>query len=73
MIDKLKDIDKFKIKNGDIYMLIFFRWSLKSGVLFVLVIFVVDLKLMILDVLEMIDLDMVRNCNDVWVIDYVLK
>lgn len=73
MIDKSKDIDKFKTKNGDIYMLIPLRRSLKSGVLSAPVTFVVDLKSMISDALETTDLDTVRNCNDVWVIDYVLK
>lgn len=73
MIDKSKDIEKLKTKNGDIYMLIPLQRILKSGVLSAPVTFVVDLKSMISDALETTDLDTVRNCNDVWVIDYVLK
>lgn len=73
MIDKSKDIEKFKTKNGDIYMLIRLQRILKSSVLSAPVTFVVDLKSMISDALETADFDTVRNCNDVWVIDYVLK
>lgn len=73
MIDKSKDIDKFKTKNGDIYMIIPLQRILKSSVLSAQVTFVVDLKSIISDALETTDFDTVRNCNDVWVIDYVLK
>lgn len=73
MIDKSKDIDKFKTKNGDIYIIIPLQRILKSSVLSAQVTFVVDLKSIISDALETTDFDTVRNCNDVWVIDYVLK
>lgn len=73
MIDKSKDIEKLKTKNGDIYMLIPLQRTLKSGVLSAPVTFVVDLKSIFSDALERTDFDTVWNCNDVWVIDYVLK
>lgn len=73
MIDKSKDIEKLKTKNGDIYMLIPLQRTLKSGVLSAPVTFVVDLKSIFSDALERTDFDTVWNCNDVSVIDYVLK
>lgn len=81
LIDKSDVIEKFKTKNGDIYMLISLERISKS-VLFnaskaldslVPVTFIVDLKSLTSDALKTTDLDKIGICNDVWLIDYVLK
>lgn len=81
IIDKSESIQKFKTKEGDIYILVTLERllktvlfnSLKAKDSFAAVTFVVDLNLIISDALKTADCNKEGLCNEAWIIERVKK
>lgn len=81
IIDKSESVQKFKTKEGDIYILVTLERllktvsfnSLKENDSFAAVTFVVDLNVIISDALRTADCNKEGLCNEAWIIESVKK